>query len=303
MKILLFGKDGQLGNALQSSLAPLGEVVALSRASADLCGDLDDFAGITATVQAVAPQIVVNAAAYTAVDRAETERATAHRINAGAPEILAQAAEKCGALLVHYSTDYVFSGVGTTPWVETDAPAPVNYYGASKLAGERAIQGSGCQHLILRTSWLYAAHGNNFLKTILRLAAERPRLTVVDDQIGAPTSVNLVAAVTAQILQPLLRQPEQGGLYHLTASGAVSWYEYARTIVDFLRQREMPCALAPDGLVPIPARAYVMPAQRPYNSRLSTTKICQTFDLELSPWQLGVTETLRALVPETPKAP
>jgi dTDP-4-dehydrorhamnose reductase len=299
MKILLFGKDGQLGNALQHSLAPLGEVVALSRTSADLCGDLDNFVGIAATVHSVAPQIIVNAAAYTAVDRAETERIMAHRINALAPGILAQAAEKCAALLVHYSTDYVFNGVGVTPWVETDAPAPVNYYGVSKLAGERAIQASGCRHLILRTSWLYAAHGNNFLKTILRLAAERSRLTIVDDQIGAPTGANLVATVTAQTLQQVLRQPENCGLYHLAASGAVSWCEYARVIVDFARQMGMPCALAADSLVPIPAREYVTLAQRPYNSRLNTTKICQTFGLNLPPWQLGVRAALRELMPET----
>lgn len=297
MKILLFGKDGQLGNALQHSLVPLGNVVALSRTSTHLCGDLDDFFGIAATVQKVAPHVIINAAAFTAVDRAETERTMAYRINALAPEVLAQAAEKCAALLVHYSTDYVFNGIGTTPWVETDMPAPVNYYGVSKLAGEQAILASGCRHLIVRTSWLYAAQGNNFLKTILRLAAERPQLSIVDDQIGAPTGASLVAAVTAQALPQVLRQPEQAGLYHLAASGAVSWFEYARCIVEYARHMGVNGALALDGLMPIPAREYKTPALRPYNSRLNTTKICQTFGLHLPPWQLGVREVLSELIP------
>jgi dTDP-4-dehydrorhamnose reductase len=197
MKILLFGKNGQVGWELQRSLAPLGEVIALDRHSTDYCGDLLNPAGLAQTVLAVRPDVIVNAVAYTAVDKAESDIANAHTINALAPAHVAQAAMQIGATVVHYSTDYVFDGSGNAPWAETDTPAPLSVYGASKLAGEQAIAASGARHLIFRTSWVYAARGGNFAKTMLRLAQEREALSVINDQIGAPTGADLLADITS----------------------------------------------------------------------------------------------------------
>ncbi len=222
MKILLFGKGGQLGWELQRSLAPLGELIALDFDSTDRCGDFTNPVGLRDTVRAVCPDLIVNAAAHTAVDKAESEPELAHRINAEAPGALAEEAARLGAWLVHYSTDYVFDGSGTRAWTEADLPAPTNVYGASKLAGERAVAEATERHLIFRTSWVYAARGGNFAKTMLRLAQERDRLTVIDDQFGAPTGAELLADVTAHAALALRRDPSLAGLYHLTAAGETS---------------------------------------------------------------------------------
>jgi dTDP-4-dehydrorhamnose reductase len=231
MKILLFGKGGQVGWELQRSLAPLGELVALSANSQGLCGDFTDLDGIAQTVRSVAPDMIVNAAAYTAVDKAETEVELSRTINALAPGVLARQAQQCGAWLIHYSTDYVFDGTGDKPWLETDSTGPLGIYGKTKLEGEQAIVASGCQHLIFRTSWVYAARGANFVKTMLRLAKERDKLTVIDDQIGAPTGAELLADVTAHAIRTVQQYPELSGIYHLAASGLTSWHSYARFVI------------------------------------------------------------------------
>ena len=226
MRILLLGKNGQVGWELQRSLAPLGELTALDRHGADgLCGDLGNPEGIAATVRAVQPQLIVNAAAYTAVDQAESEPELARRINAAAPAVLAREAAAGGALLVHYSTDYVFDGSGERPWREDDATAPLSVYGQTKLEAEQAILASGCAHLILRTSWVYAARGGNFAKTMLRLAQERERLTVIDDQWGAPTGAELIADVSAHAIAQTRQQPGKAGIYHLAPAGETPWFQ------------------------------------------------------------------------------
>ena len=231
MKILLLGKNGQLGWELQRSLAPLGELVALDRHSQDFCGDLTRLQGLAETVQALRPDVIVNAAAHTAVDKAESEHELARTLNALAPGVLAREAGQIGALLVHFSTDYVFDGGGSTPWLETDTPAPLSVYGRTKLEGERLIQAACANHLIFRTSWVYAARGGNFAKTMLRLAQERERLTVIDDQWGAPTGAELLADVTAHAIRQVQRRPQDAGLYHLAAHGEVTWNGYAKHVI------------------------------------------------------------------------
>ncbi|MFA7527477.1 MAG: dTDP-4-dehydrorhamnose reductase [Ottowia sp.] len=293
MKILLLGKTGQVGWELQRSLAPLGVVTALDRRGTDaLCGDLLDPDGLAATVRKLQPQVIVNAAAYTAVDQAESEPEVAARANAEAPAALAREAAACGALLVHYSTDYVFDGSGSAPWREDDAPGPLNVYGRTKLAGEQAIAGSGCRHLMLRTGWVYAAHGHNFAKTMLRLARERERLTVVDDQWGAPVGAELLADVTAQLLPRVLADPGKAGTYHVAAAGETSWHAYAQHVVDFARQLPGAGDFRIREIVPIPSSDYPLPARRPHNSRLDTGKLRATFGLTLPPWQAGVQRML-----------
>ena len=231
MKILLLGKNGQVGWELQRSLAPLGEVLALDRHNQDLCGDLTNLQGLAQTVQTLRPDLIVNAAAHTAVDKAESEPELARTINALAPGVLAQEANRIGAWLVHYSTDYVFDGSGNRPWHETDIPAPLSVYGQTKLEGERLIQAASAKHLIFRTSWVYAARGGNFAKTMLRLAQERERLTVIDDQWGAPTGAELLADVTAHAIRQVLQHPQDAGLYHLAASGQTTWHGYAKHVL------------------------------------------------------------------------
>lgn len=292
MKILLLGKNGQVGWELQRSLAPLGTLLALDSRSQDECGDLNDLSGLAATVQRFAPDVIVNAAAYTAVDKAESESQPAHRVNAEALAVLAQEAQRLNALLVHYSTDYVFSGEGSAPWQETDPVAPLNVYGASKLAGELAIQASGCSHLIFRTSWVYATRGNNFAKTMLRLAQERDSLNVIDDQFGAPTGSELLADVTAHAVRAVQQQPELGGLYHLAAAGETTWFGYAKFVLEQAEAAGIPLKVSPTKLGSVATEAYPTPAKRPGNSRLNTKKLQKTFALNLPEWQVGVTRML-----------
>lgn len=292
MKILLLGKNGQVGWALQRSLAPLGELVALDAQSQIHCGDLSNLAGLAQTVRDVAPDVIVNAAAYTAVDKAESEPVLAHAINALAPGVLAQEAKRCGAWLVHFSTDYVFDGSGKQAWLETDAAAPLSVYGASKLAGEQAIMAAACQHLIFRTSWVYGARGNNFVKTMLKLAQERDSLKVVNDQIGAPTGADLLADVTAHAISTALQQPNVSGLYHLVASGETSWHEYATLVIEYARQAGLPIKVVQTAIHAVPSSEFATVAKRPLNSRLNTSKLQQTFNLHLPDWQTGVTRML-----------
>ena len=291
-KILLFGKNGQVGWELQRSLAPLGELIALHSTSTDFCGDLTDLAGVRQTIRKIAPDIIVNAAAYTAVDKAESEPELAHALNAEAPGVIASEAKQQNAWLVHYSTDYVFNGHGDQPFVETDATEPLNTYGKTKLQGEKNIQASGCLHLIFRTSWVYSANGNNFIKTILRLAQQRDKLTVVNDQIGSPTGAELIADITALALLMTKHNPEISGLYHLTASGSTSWYEFAKFILENAESANLPLKIKSTALQPIASSDFPSAAQRPFNSRLSSLKLAKTFDLMLPAWQCGVKRAL-----------
>ncbi len=292
MKILLFGKGGQVGWELQRSLAPLGELIALDADSQQPCGDFTRLDDIAQSVRTIAPDVIVNAAAYTAVDKAENEPALARTINALAPGILAQEARKLGSWLIHYSTDYVFDGSGSKPWLETDPTAPLSVYGSTKLAGEEAIRAAGCHHLIFRTSWVYAARGGNFARTMLRLAQERERLTVIDDQIGAPTGADLLADVTAHAIRTARQRPELSGLYHLAAAGETSWHGYACFVLDHARQAGIELKAATENVLPVPTSAFPLPARRPLNSRLDTGKLQTTFDLHLPLWQTGVARML-----------
>lgn len=314
MKILLFGKNGQVGWELQRSLAPLGHLIALDRDGLTpqqaaqlpawqglpplehpLCGDLTDLVGLARTVHAVRPHVVVNAAAYTAVDRAETEPELARRINADAPGVLAQAAHEVGAWLVHYSTDYVFNGSGHTPWQEGDATGPLNVYGLTKLEGEQRILQAGRQHLIFRTSWVYGVRGGNFAKTMLRLARERERLTVIDDQFGAPTGADLIADITAHAVRQVLRTGHGQGTYHLAAGGETSWHGYAQFVIERARQLHPQAGWRVQAIDPVPSSAFPTPARRPHNSRLDTALLQATFGLHLPAWQQGVERLLAAL--------
>jgi dTDP-4-dehydrorhamnose reductase len=299
MKILLFGKNGQVGWELQRSLEPLGELIALSRNSTELCGDLTDLNGIAKTVRTVAPDAIINAAAYTAVDKAESETDLAYLVNALAPDVLAKEAKRNKAWLIHYSTDYVFNGNSKCPKVETDSTDPLNVYGKTKLEGEQFINASNCLHLIFRTSWVYAAHGNNFIKTMLRLAQDRDHLNIIDDQIGAPTGADLLADITAHTIRAALHQPTLSGIYHLVASGNTSWHGYANLIFDFAKKEKIPLKIQPESIFPVLSNAFPTPAKRPLNSRLNTQKLQNTFGLNLPPWQTGVKRTLEEiLVPD-----
>jgi dTDP-4-dehydrorhamnose reductase len=296
MKILLLGKNGQVGWELQRSLAPLGEVLALDRHSTDWCGDLSQPERLAQTVRDWRPDVIVNAAAHTAVDKAESEPDLARCLNATAPAALAQAAAEIGAWLVHYSTDYVFNGQGERAWQEGDATGPLSVYGQTKLEGERAIEASGCKHLIFRTSWVYAARGGNFAKTMLRLAAERERLTVIDDQHGAPTGADLIADVTAHAMCQALQKPALSGVYHLVASGETSWHAYASHVITQARWLRPDLALRVNEIAPVPTASFPTPAQRPRNSRLHTGKLQQAFGLVLPPWQAGVNRLLTEIL-------
>jgi len=296
MNILLLGKGGQVGWELQRSLAVLGQVTALDFDSQEQCGDFSNPQGIRDTVRALRPDIIVNAAAHTAVDKAESEPEFARLLNATTPGVLAEEAARLGAWLVHYSTDYVFDGSGTRPWVETDAPAPLSCYGRTKLEGEQLIQQSGCRHLILRTSWVYAARGGNFAKTMLRLAQERDRLTVIDDQWGAPTGADLLADVTAHAVRQLQQRPQDGGLYHLVAAGETNWHSYAKFVLDHAAKAQAAIKIKATEVAPVPTSAFPTPATRPHNSRLSTAKLQSTFGLRLPHWQAGVARMLTEIL-------
>lgn len=297
MKILLLGKAGQVGWELQRSLAPLGELIALDFDSVGLCGNFTDLEGLAATVRKVAPDVIVNAAAHTAVDKAESEPELARTINALAPCVLAIEAQQLGAWLVHYSTDYVFDGSGSAPWCETDSPAPLSVYGQTKLEGEQAVV--RCKrHLIFRTSWVYAARGGNFAKTMLRLARERDKLTVIADQIGAPTGAELLADITAHALRRVPKRPDLAGLYHLAAGGETSWHGYATHVIDYARLRGMDIKVAPEAVLPIPTTAYPLPAPRPLNSRLNTSRLQAAFGVVLPDWQRGVERMLDEVIGE-----
>lgn len=295
MKILLFGKNGQIGWELQRALAPLGDLIALGSNEQDYCGDLTNPEGIAETIQRVQPSVIVNAAAYTAVDLAEREPQLAQQINADILQVMAQEAKALDAWLIHYSTDYVFSGKGYTPWREDDVAEPVNTYGATKRAGEIFIAAHCPKHLIFRTSWVYAARGNDFVKTMLRLAKERTELQIVNDQIGAPTSAELIADCTAHVIRTVTslvstKKRSLAGIYHLTASGETSWYDYA--VYLFSEAQAHHLQLNSPVLKAISTADYATPAKRPLNSRLSTEKFTTTFGLTLPSWKVGLSRML-----------
>ncbi len=287
MKILLTGSQGQVGWELARSLLPLGELICANRSQADL-SDLD---ALRAFIQLHRPDVIVNAAAYTAVDKAESESHLAFLINAKAPEILAKEAKKTGALLIHYSTDYVFDGTKINPYTEEDATNPINVYGQSKLAGEKAIQAADPDHLILRTSWVYASRGQNFLKTILRLAADREQLNIVADQIGTPTWARLIAETTTHVIKQSISERYQGqfksAVYNLSSTGTTTWFDFATLIVNLARQQSK-CDIKNQLINPIPATDYPLPAKRPANSKLQCGRLEQHFDLHMPAWESSV---------------
>nr|WP_205300414.1 dTDP-4-dehydrorhamnose reductase [Pantoea sp. Ap-967] len=293
---MLLGKNGQVGWELQRALAPLGEVIALDRQGSNgLCGDLADLEGLAATVRQVAPDVIVNAAAYTAVDKAESDQAQALLINAEAPGVLAREAAALGAWLIHYSTDYVFDGSGQSRWQENAATGPLSVYGRSKLEGERAIESSGARAVVLRTSWVYAARGHNFAKTMLRLASERDALNVVADQFGAPTGAELIADVTAHILQQINHAADASklaGTYHLAAAGETSWHGFAKFVLAYAANKGVELKVSAEQVGAISTEDYPVPAPRPRNSRLALDKLEGTFELKMPPWEQGVQRML-----------
>lgn len=292
-RILLLGPNGQVGWELRRALAPLGEVLAPSREEG---ADLMRPEALAALVRELRPTAIVNAAAYTAVDRAESDAEAADRVNAQAPAALAREAAALGAWLVHYSTDYVFDGSGTQARTEADPTGPLNVYGRTKLAGEQAIAASGCQHLVLRTSWVYAARGGNFARTMLKLAAERDSLKVVDDQVGAPTGAELIADVSAHLLRAAPQTPHASGIYHLVAGGETSWHAYACHVIDWARRHGHAVKVAPEAVEPVPSEAFPTPARRPRNSRLDTRLLRERFDLVLPHWTAGVERMLAEVI-------
>lgn len=292
MKILLTGKNGQVGFELERTLAVLGDVTAID---VDDC-NLADEAAIRALVMQLKPDVIVNPAAYTAVDNAEKNSELAFAINGRAPGVFGEMAKTLGALVVHFSTDYVFDGSKASPYVETDATGPLGVYGASKLAGEQALAASGAAHVILRTSWVVGAHGANFAKTMLRLAKERETLNVVADQFGAPTTAALLADVTAHLVRNRDVAAQHSGVYHCVNAGETNWCDYAKFVLDFAQRAGVALKAGPDQVVAIPSSAYPTPAKRPINSRLDTRKFRSTFGLQLPPWQDSLTHTLKQIV-------
>lgn len=294
MKILVTGKNGQVGFELQRALAPLGEVVAVDQSDCNL-GDADAVRNL---VRRIAPDVIVNPAAYTAVDKAEVDQQTAFAVNAQAPGVLGEEAARLGALVVHYSTDYIFDGNKEGSYSESDQPGPQSVYGSTKYSGERGLAEANPRHLILRTSWVVGAHGSNFAKTMLRLAAERERLSVVADQFGAPTSAALLADLTAHLVRQYQREGAEGfayGTYHVTAAGETSWYDYARFVIQEALDAGKTLKAGPDAVAPLSTAEYPTPAKRPANSRLDTTHFRTTFNLRLPPWQESVRQVLRQI--------
>lgn len=289
MHVLLFGKNGQVGWELHRALAPLGHITAVDFDSTDYCGDFANPAGVAETVRLLKPDVIVNAAAYTAVDKAESERALAQLLNATSVAAIAKEAEALGAWLVHYSTDYVFDGSGEHSWVESDQTAPLNVYGETKLAGEHAAV-LCTRHLIFRTSWVYAARGANFARTMLRFGKERSEMSIINDQFGAPTGAELLADCTAHAIRIAQYKPEVAGLYHLVASGTTTWFDYAQLV--FAKAREAGVELSVMQLNAVPASEFPTPAKRPHNSRLDTSKFQRTFSLVLPDWTVGVERML-----------
>jgi len=299
MKILLLGKNGQVGWELQRSLAPLGEVLALDRNSSSHCGDLSNLEGLAETVRLFRPDVVVNAAAYTAVDKAESDQSTAHLINALAPEVLARACAAIGAYLVHFSTDYVFDGAGQKPWFESDATGPLNVYGHSKLAGEKGIAKQGAKHVIFRTSWVYGTEGGNFAKTMLRLAQERDKMAVINDQFGAPTGAALLADITAlclQRVQPEQHEPYLSGIYHLAAAGETTWHAYARYVLQQAQSLKPSLKYTVKEVAAVATTEFPTPAARPLNSRLNCSQLENMLQLKLPAWQTGVDAMLAKIL-------
>ncbi|HFI5290691.1 TPA: dTDP-4-dehydrorhamnose reductase, partial [Citrobacter freundii] len=276
---------------------PLGNLIALDVHSTDYCGDFSNPQGVADTVRRIRPDVIVNAAAHTAVDKAESEVEFAQLLNTTSVEAIAKAAAEIGAWVVHYSTDYVFPGTGETPWRETDATAPLNVYGETKLAGEKALQTHCVNHLIFRTSWVYAGKGNNFAKTMLKLAKERAELSVINDQFGAPTGAELLADCTAHAIRVAMNKPDVAGLYHLVACGTTTWHDYAALVFDEARKAGIELALTQ--LNAVPTSAYPTPARRPTNSRLNTDKFQNNFDLVLPQWDVGVKRMLNELFTTT----
>jgi dTDP-4-dehydrorhamnose reductase len=298
MKILLLGKNGQVGWELQRSLAPLGDLLALDRYSTPHCGDLSQPELLAQTVLSYKPDFIVNAAAHTAVDRAESELDLARCLNAHAPAALAKAAAQVGAWLVHYSTDYVFDGSGNHARQEGEGVGPLSVYGQTKHEGEQAIVASGCSYLIFRTSWVYAARGGNFAKTMLRLAQDREKLTVINDQHGAPTGAELIADVTAHAIRRLVNTQNiaLGGVYHLVAAGETTWHAYAKHVIDQGKRLSPALDWKVSEVAAVPTSAFPTPATRPLNSRLCNTKLQQAFGLVLPPWQQGVDRMLAEIL-------
>jgi dTDP-4-dehydrorhamnose reductase len=297
-RVLLLGANGQLGFTLGSALKALGEIKALNRSEADFSNAFALRETLLPVIKKFQPHVIVNAAAYTAVDKAQTEQTIALQVNAQSVGVLAELAQSVNAVLVHYSTDYVFDGAGDRPWLESDQTNPLSVYGQSKWLGECAVRQHCRKHLILRTSWVVGAHGNNFLKTMLRLASERDGLRVVADQIGAPTSTDVLAKVTLNLLQTILlaaKDDARFGTYHLAASGETTWHAYAQYVIAGALKRGAHVTCKPESIEPIPTSAYPLPAPRPANSRLNTEKIRSTFGTELPAWQVGVDAILDAL--------
>ena len=301
MKLLLLGKNGQVGWELQRSLAPLGEVIALDRQSVNvdgngLCGDVSDLQALAQTIRSVRPDVIVNAAAHTAVDKAESEPDLALRLNAEAPEVMALEAKNLGALLVHYSSDYVFDGSGSAPRKEGDVTGALSVYGRTKLEGEQRIAATNCRHLIFRTSWVYAARGGNFAKTMLRLAQEREALSVINDQWGAPTGADLIADVTAHAVRHVSAHEGDGGLYHLVAAGETNWHAYACHVIERAQSLRPDLDWKVQSIAAVPTTAFPTPAVRPLNSRLDTQKLQAAMQLHLPSWQQGVERMLREIL-------
>ena len=291
MKLLVFGKNGQVGHELLRTLPPLGEVVALDRDEVDLT-DLDNLRSV---LYEQAPSVIVNAAAYTAVDKAESEPELAQTVNADAVRVMADYARYNGSLLVHYSTDYVFDGEKDGPYLENDSANPLSMYGKTKRVGEEAVQQAGCHHLIFRTSWVYSAHGQNFIKTILRLAKERDALNIVADQVGAPTSAELIADVTALAILACHADMLPEGVYHLTASGETTWHGLASYVVNGAEAKGMMLKLKAANLHPITTEEYPLPAKRPKNSRLDTSKLTACLGFQMPDWTVHVDRMLDQL--------